>query len=103
MERYCLPALALPPLMHEALTVIGVGAALVVGFVVINFGLLLPGLFDWLERRLGDSRHEGAKFDHVARFQSTPNPPPALPRCTTGNGQRIRGFFLPRPVASEKR
>ena len=58
MERYCLPALALPPLVHDALTVVGSAPSLLIGFVVINFGLLLPGLFAWLEKRHGDSRNE---------------------------------------------
>ena len=66
MERYCLPTLALPPLVHDALTVVGCGAVLLIGFVVINVGLLLPGLFAWLERSLGESR--GGSRVVVARF-----------------------------------
>lgn len=63
MEQSVLPALALPPFAHDALTVLSVGAAMLLGFVLINFGLLLPGLFAWLERSHADSRAKVVRHD----------------------------------------
>jgi hypothetical protein len=62
MERLFLPAVVLPTLVHDVLVGVGVGVALLTGFVFINFGLLLPGLFTWLDGRQRDSRTNHVEF-----------------------------------------
>jgi hypothetical protein len=66
MDRYFLPALAFSSLLDDALTVVGIAIALIIGFVFINFGLLLPGLFTWLDGCHRDSRNEYVEFGPVA-------------------------------------
>src|SRR5215208_3468412 len=66
MELHSLPTLSLWSLVHDALVVVGVGAALLIGFVFINFGLLLPGLFTWLDEHHRSARGEYLEFGPVA-------------------------------------
>jgi hypothetical protein len=66
MELHSLPTLSLWSLVHDALVVVGVAVALLIGFVFINFGLLLPGLFTWLDGHHRDAREEYLEFGPVA-------------------------------------
>ena len=66
MELHSLPTLSLWSLVHDALDVVGVAAALLIGFVFINFGLLLPGLFTWLDGHHRNARGEYREFGPVA-------------------------------------
>jgi hypothetical protein len=66
MERLFLPAVVLPTLVHDVLVGVGVGVALLIGFVFINFGLLLPGLFTWLDGHHRNAREEYLEFGPVA-------------------------------------
>ena len=43
----------LSTVLHDALAVLGVAAALAVGLLFVNLGLLLPGLLTWLDGHHG--------------------------------------------------
>ena len=66
MELHALHPLSLPSLPHDALVVVGVGAALLVGLVFLNLGVLLPGLLTTLGGHHGDARGEYPEFGPVA-------------------------------------
>ena len=46
-------ALSVSAVLHDALVVVGVGAALLAGVVFVSLGLLLPGLLTWTDGRHG--------------------------------------------------
>ncbi len=66
MELRFLPTLAFPLLLHDALSVVGVAISLLIGLVFINFGLLLSGLFTWLDGSRGGSPNEYVECGPVA-------------------------------------
>ena len=43
----------LSTLLHDAVVTLGVAAAMLAGLVLVNVGLLLPGLLTWLNGRHG--------------------------------------------------
>ncbi len=47
-------ALSLAQLGHDVVVLLGLAAALLAGVVLVNLGLLLPGLLGWLDGHHGD-------------------------------------------------
>jgi hypothetical protein len=62
MALHSFLALSHPPFGHDALTAIGAVVALLAAFAFINVGLLLPGLFTWLDGRHGDANRGFVEF-----------------------------------------
>jgi len=90
MEHLFLPAVVLPTLVHDVLVGVGVGAALLTGFVFINFGLLLPGLFTWLDGSHRDSRNVYVEFGPVAApILSDPAPSGMVSRETHADPEPV--------------
>jgi hypothetical protein len=76
MEFQSLPALAVPPLLQDALIVVGAGVALLASLAFINLGILLPGLLTALGGPQPDQRGAYLEFGPLAApIISEPAPP----------------------------
>lgn len=82
MDLHFLPRLSLPSLAHDVLVVAGAGAALLASVVVINVGLLLPGLLTALGEPRADQRGEFVArpllWRHLSGCAATSLAPPGL-------------------------
>ena len=66
MEHLSLTTLALPVLVDDVVSMVIGGAALVIGLVFVNLGLLLPGLLSSLDGRPANSRGGYQEFGPAA-------------------------------------
>jgi hypothetical protein len=76
MELYAFQTFSFQSLVHDVLTLVGLGAALLAGFAFISLGFLLPGLLTTLGGHHDSPRGEYLEFGPVgAPTISEPAPP----------------------------
>ena len=66
MELHVLPLLSLPSVVHDALAIAGIAAALIAFLAFISLGVLLPGVLTALGGPVPDRHVEYPEFGPVA-------------------------------------
>lgn len=98
MELHILQAISLPPIVHDALVVVGIGIALLAGVAFLSVGVLLPGLLGSTNGNFGNPRNGYLEFGPAAApVISDPAPPRAMdmgadPEAAHGGPVRIWSY-----------
>jgi len=88
MEFHTVHTLSLPPVLQDALIVVGAGAALLASLAFINLGILLPGLLTPLAGSQSDQRGAYLEFGPAsAPILPKSAPPRATDAPTSGPSQ----------------
>jgi hypothetical protein len=66
MELHVLPLLSLPSVVHDALAIAGIAAALIAFLAFISLGVLLPGVLTTLRGSVPDRRDAYPEFGPAA-------------------------------------